>query len=341
MTTHPLALAFGVFLATVSVSVPLAAAPATVSDGTGSDRELPAGIAVAQPVSLRQAVMVHEAYVRLGDLFDGAGEYADRTVLQSPEPGKRTTVDALWLYKVAHAYGLAWRPLGKNDRAVVERAGQLIERERVDAEIRNALAGNGLGADDEVTLTDRRLEIFVPTGAESTIAVENVSYDPRTRRFTCVVVTPAGAPDAKRTMVSGRVFATTELPVLKQIRRKGEVITAADISWARVHTEDVKHDAIADLDQLVGMTPVRVLKPGQPVRGDEVQRPLLVTKGMMVTMIVRTPFMTLTAQGKAQDDGAKNASIRVQNTNSNRTLIATVVDTNTVTVQPNGTTATY
>ena len=61
---------------------------------------------------LRESVSVKSKLVRLNDLFSGTGEKADIAVAYAPVPGKRAIFDSRWLYRVARAYGLSWRPLG-------------------------------------------------------------------------------------------------------------------------------------------------------------------------------------------------------------------------------------
>ncbi len=47
-------------------------------------------------------------------------------------------------------------------------------------------------------------------------------------------------------------------------------------------------------------------------------------RGDLVTVVLETPSLQLTAQGKALEDGAKNALVRVENTKSNRVIDAAV-----------------
>ncbi|MEO5373326.1 MAG: flagellar basal body P-ring formation chaperone FlgA [Alphaproteobacteria bacterium] len=288
---------------------------------------------VALPASLHANVEVHGAYVRLGDLFDGAGAYADRPVVQAPEPGKRTTLDAVWLYKVARAYGVQWQPLSRSDRAVVERASQTVDGGRILEEVRAALAAKGVPADAEVAFNQGGGELHVAAGAEPDITVESVTFDERNRRFNATVVIQSGTSDTKRQRLAGRVFNTVEIPVLSRGLKKGEVIALKDVRWVKVRSDDVRQDVVTDADQLLGLTPTRFIRDGVPLRSPDLQKPILVEKGAQVTMILKTPMMSLTVRGQALEDGARNDSIRVQNTASNKSVLARVIDVNVVSVQ--------
>lgn len=311
----------------LGISLTLAAFPARADD------TLPTLKAPPLMVGLRQVVLVDDAYVRLGDVFDGAGEYADRQILQAPAPGKRLTLDSTWLYKLARSYGLEWRPLGKNDRAVVERSSTTIDSEEIHAAIKSALAAKGVSQDADVSISQRELRMHIPANGDPTVTIEDVVFERTSQRFSCVAVVAAGTSDASRLRISGQVYTTTEIPVLAHATNKGEVLTAGDIQWKQVRSSEVGSDTMTDIDHIIGMTPVRFLREGTSVRLSDVQKPVLVAKGALVTMMIKTPTMSLSVQGRALEDGVKGASIQVANTLSKRSVLATVVSADAVVVR--------
>ncbi len=283
--------------------------------------------------TLRQFVTVDDTHVRLGDLFEGAGAYADRQVVQAPAPGKRTSLDAVWLYKLARAYGLEWRPIGKNDRAVVERASVTVSDEEIRSAIRAALGEKGVSEDAEMSLGQRELRMHVPANTDPTVTIEDVVLDRTSQRFSCVAVVAAGSADSVRTRISGQVHPTTEVPVLSRGAKKGDILTASDIQWTRIRANDVGRDTVTDIDHIIGLTPVRFLREGVPLRIGDIQPPVLVAKGSLVTMMLKTPTMTLTVQGRALEDGVKGAAIQVENTISKHPVLATVASGDVVIVR--------
>src|SRR5262249_4846698 len=97
---------------------------------------LASGAAHADPIdggeiALRTSVIVEGKYIPLGDLSENAGPNAEKNVAYAPQPGRRATFDGKWLYRVANAYGLKWRPFSLNVHAVVERASQQIQPDEV------------------------------------------------------------------------------------------------------------------------------------------------------------------------------------------------------------------
>ena len=95
----------------------------------------PAAGSAASSVMLRTNVVVDDDVIRLGDLFTNSGKYADTAIARSPIPGRRSVFDAEWLFRVARAFRLAWRPLSLDDRAVVD-PGQPSDQPRGDREPR-------------------------------------------------------------------------------------------------------------------------------------------------------------------------------------------------------------
>jgi len=290
----------------------------------------------AAPVTLRQSVTVSGRLVRLGDLFVPAGDKAQAAVAYAPAPGKRAIFDARWLYRVARAYGLNWRPLSINEKAVVARESIVIGRREIADTILAALVDKGVDADMQVELSNRMLRIHVPGNSTATVAVEDVAYDPRTRRFIAIVAAPADDPAARRIRVTGRVHRVIDVPVLTRRVLAGEVIRARDVKRIAMRSDRLQRDTIQDPVDLIGKSPRRGLRTGVPVRVSDVRLPVLVPRRSLVTIVYLVRSMSLTAQGRALEDGGAGDTVRVTNTQSNTVVQAVVTGANRVSVQPAG-----
>lgn len=283
---------------------------------------------------LRPSVSVTGDVVRLGDLFAGAGERADVAVARAPAPGRRAVFDARWLYRVARAHGLAWRPTSLHDQSLVERASLVIDRETIEEHVLAALVPHGVDPRTaEVEISNRLLRLHVATDSLATVAIEDIAYDRRTRTFGAVVQAPADRPLAQRLRITGRVHRIAEVPV--PVRRIGrdEVIAAEDVTWLSVRAGTLPRDTIVAAEDLIGQTPRRGLRAGMPVSAVEVQAPVLVPKGELVTIVLATPQMTLTAQGRALEDGSAGEAIRVSNAQSSMVVEAVVTGAGMVAVR--------
>ncbi len=290
----------------------------------------------SEPVALREQFMVNAKIIRLGDLFSGTDEKAEIAVAYAPEPGKRAVFDARWLFKVARRNKLDWRPLSIRERAVVTRESQIIGREEIEDTLLAALIDQGLGEDMKVEISNRLLRLYVPGNTVATVAVDDIIYDPRRKRFTAVLSAPADSPDAKQYRLTGRVLKMVETPVLARRVLSGEIIKPRDVQYVSFRASRLQNNIVLNAEDLFGMTPKRSLRAGIPIKTSEIHRPILVPKGSLVTIILVKKTMILTAQGRAQEAGSDGDTIRVTNVQSNTVVEATVIGANRVTVSPVG-----
>jgi flagella basal body P-ring formation protein FlgA len=301
------------------IRLPAALLAALVCLGTAS--------AVAEP-ALRPVATVSGPVVRLGDLFSDAGAHGADAVAPAPPPGSRTLFDAAWLAATASAHQLAWQPASRFDQASVERAARVVTADRITARLLAEIAKREPVDGAEIELDDAGLRLLVAAEAPDTIAVEALAVDARNGRFTALVSAPAGDPDAERQHVGGRVVHMLKLPVLSHPAAPGETIRAGDIETLTLRADRVGADVLADAGELVGKTPRRPLRAHEPLRLADVQVPVVVHKGDLVTIVLETPLMRLTAQGKALEDGGIGAAIRLANTKSSRVIDAVVTGPN-------------
>jgi flagella basal body P-ring formation protein FlgA len=75
---------------------------------------------------------------------------------------------------------------------------------------------------------------------------------------------------------------------------------------------------------LIGKTPKRILMAGQAVGEEEIEAPVLVARGEMVTIFYQNGSLTLTSTGKALESGAMGERIRIASSNNNSTIQAAV-----------------
>lgn len=288
------------------------------------------------PVRLKNSVRLNGNVILLRDLFENAGKHAEAAVAHAPLPGKRVVLDARWLATVANGYGLDWKPLTMGDRAMVERASQVIPVEMIEQEILAELAYHGVPASADLDMGNRTPQLHIAADAQAVVAVRDLVWDDRLRRFSATIEAPAGAPDAARTRIAGRVFTTISVPMLTRGISRGDIIGEGDVEWAETRVETMRRDALTDIADVVGKSARQTLRPGLPLTANDVQRPVLVAKGALVTMVLKMPQMSLTSQGRAIQNGAEGEMIRITNTQSNMTVEGRVEGPNLVSVQPVG-----
>ena len=282
--------------------------------------------AFAEPV-LKPQVTIDRDQVRLGDLFAELpkGSDAAAEVARAPAPGQRITLDASTLMGIANGHRIGWRPAGRFDKAVVERAGQIIGTATIREAVLTALTAHGLPPSTDVVLDNERLTITVASDRPAAVRVEAVSFDPSKPRFEVTMVAPADARDgAERVRVQGKVMRMVDVPVLVRPIAAGEVVRSRDIEMARLRADQVGATHINDPDKLVDKSARKVLPAGAPVRVSDVSNPILVPKNSMVNVRIASSRLTIVMQGKALEDGAEGEHVRVLNTRSNKIVQGTV-----------------
>jgi flagella basal body P-ring formation protein FlgA len=280
--------------------------------------------------TLRPATTVAGPVIRLGDLFADAGAHADDAIAAAPAPGMHVTLSAEWLAAMAREHQLAWTPSSAYDQAVVARASRTIGADRVAAALLEETAARQPGDDPEILLDNPGLQFVVAADAPDALAIDGLTVDQRSGRLSAFVSAPAGDPAAVRQRVTGRLVYRLTVPVLTRALAPGATIAAGDLDVIKVRRDRLMADVATEAVQLLGKTPRRQLRAGEPLRLGDVQLPLLVHKGDLVTVTLETRSLQLTTQGKALDDGAKNALVRVENTKSSRVVDASVTGPGTV-----------
>lgn len=286
--------------------------------------------------ALNPVVTVRGSTIKVSDIFSGPIPRGDRAILNAPEPGERAILDAELLGRIARLYGLDWRPLSRDIRAVVKRDSLILSHDDILGEVRSALEAEGAPKDAELQTSSGSLAVSLPVEATPSVEVGKISFDSRTRRFTAIVDISATEGDrvvfTRQVAVGGRVFATEAVPVLTGSLNRGDIIGPNDITVAHIRSEQVRDGAVTDPYALVGKQARRQIKEGEPVLASQLQSPMLVQRGDEVVIFYALRTMNLTAKGKAMDAGGQGDVIRILNTASNRTLMAKVVQPHQVVV---------
>jgi len=279
--------------------------------------------AFAGEISLRAEATVDAATVRLSDLFTGIPEDRDTQILEAPRIGQTIRISSNRLEGIANRHDLDWTALAGQE-IKVRRAAQQIGHDQIVSAVVAALRRDGVARDLTIALNDQDLGLELPSNVPATLRIADLSYRPRSHRFTATVVAPAAGKTLTRTTVTGRAVEMLELPVPTRRIDRGQIIREGDIEWITRAADTLRRRHVETLDALLGKAAQRSLRAGQPIRSSAVAAPILVEDGALVTVRVSTQNMTLTARGRALEDGAAGETIRVENTASQKTVTGTL-----------------
>ncbi len=289
----------------------------------------------ASAISLKSASVVSDKTITLGDIFTGLPEGGDRVLGLAPQPGQEMVLNARTLLRIALALDLPWRPVSAADQVVVTRAATIISREAIDAALAGKLQEHGVTGKYKTVIDDGMAQIILPRETEAGVEVDSFKYKPESGHFEAVLVSPSMENPLHRTKITGTVQKMTSIPVLRETLPSGSVIGMNDIDYIEVKETDLQQQTILRAEDLVGMSPRRMQYAGKPLRTSDMEMPRIVTRGDTVTMLLQAGGMTLTASGKALENGAKGDFIRVMNTSSNKMIEGLVTASKEVTVKTN------
>lgn len=305
-----------------------------VAAGTGGSPQPCVAEDDATPVTLRNATEVHRLTVRLSDVFDGVPADIDHDIAQSPYPGKQATYDVNVLTRLAQKYHLDWKSKSLADHVVISTACARITADMIREAVTAKFKEQGLTKPQnpvDVAFDSHAVEMVFPDDHVPGFTLNNFEYDASGRRFRADVVADS-ANGVFSLPVTGRVTVKRNVPVLTRRLEGGTIIGAADIDFMAVPEDRANGTVLTDTSQLIGRELRRDIDGGELIHTQDIIPPRFVTRGSLVTLKIQTEFMTITAQGKALQDGAKGDAIRVINTQSNRTVEGTVDGPGTVRV---------
>jgi flagella basal body P-ring formation protein FlgA len=276
-------------------------------------------------VTIKPDVEINKFAVRLSDLFIGVPAEIDRDIAQAPPPCKPAVYNETVLNKLADTYRLDWQPQASVDHVIVTSSCTRITGDMIrDAVIEKLKNDNNVkGRNFEITFDTRNLEIDLPADQQPNFVLNNFTYDPTQKHF----YTDLNTQTLHGTYIlpiTGKVSVKRNVPILAHRIEAGTTIGEADLDWVLVPEERITADIVTETNQLVGRELRHDTSEGEMLHGRDVVPPRLVQRGSLVTMKIETQFITVTTQGKAQQDGAQGETIRVMNTQSNRIIEGTV-----------------
>jgi flagella basal body P-ring formation protein FlgA len=215
----------------------------------------------------------------------------------------------------------------------VHRSAVRVSREEMEMMIRDYFQAQPLSAEAQVNLTAVRIreDVVLPKGA--------IHHD--------IQVQPPSAPSrmlpvAIAFTVDGRferkVSAMVHLEMMQNVvvsRRpipRFKVITAEDVMLRQLDVAGLSGHLLRSLEDVIGKRARRAIGMHAEVQANMVEWPPVVQKGDRVLIVAESGNLRITAVGKVKTMGRIGDQVRVVNLDSQKTIMAQVVDGRTVRV---------
>ncbi|HEY2248676.1 MAG TPA: flagellar basal body P-ring formation chaperone FlgA [Bradyrhizobium sp.] len=289
---------------------------------------------IAPPV-LRATVNVASEVVRIGDVVDNAGAFAQVPIYRAPDLGTTGSLPVAQVLNVLRAQGVIGVDAKDIKQVMVTRRARTVEARAIEIAVAQALEHrNGLGDAANINLTFDRDVADLRLDASNTGAMLATSarYEPRNGRFdvTFQIANDNGNPTQLR--FTGSAIETVEVAVLTRNVERSDMLKSADVVVERRPRAEVGSDA-AGREHALGMQMRRSIRAGQPLRIADLARPDLVQRDQAVSIIFQTAGLYLTTRGKALDNGTEGDVVSVLNIQSKRTVTGTVTGRGQITIQ--------
>jgi flagella basal body P-ring formation protein FlgA len=278
-----------------------------------------ANINEAMSAELVRDVTITGEAITLGDIFNNVENNADFVLAPAPRPNETLIWDAKTLRRIVQSFDLNKR-LSATDQVKIRRLATFISREDLENAIATALADEGVSGPVALDFVGGEPEIILPYNETAILKVKEASYNASRETFSAHV----SVGEASSHHFTGIVHGLVDIPVLKTPVMRGDIISKNMITTMQVREDSLTDATLLSAEDLAGMTPRRVLRANTPIIMSELNRPVMVKRGDLVTMELNSGPIRVTAIAKAMENGTKGDIIRLVNMDSNRTLEAEV-----------------
>lgn len=276
-----------------------------------------AASASAQAPSLRPTVLVAGDLVRIGDLVaDVAPEKATIAVFRAPDLGETGSVPVAAVIAALRPYDVGIEANGLSEVSVT-RASRMIGGNEIKERIAQMAAERMRVAEIAsiaVTLDAPAPALHLDPAETGPLMPVRTAFDSR-GRFDLVFQTGDGT-----VRVTGHAQETQEAVVPTRAVARGEVLREQDVAVERRPKSALQADIVRDRAVAIGMAAQQALRPGQVIRDADLTRPQLVKRGEPVMIVYEVPGITLTARGKAEENGSLGDTVNVLNVQSKRVI---------------------
>lgn len=206
-----------------------------------------------------------------------------------------------------------------------------VSRGEIEAMVRGFLEERIAAAGGDVHIARIRgaREVSLPLG-EVTRTFEMPEREELAGSVRVTVAFQVDGLPAGRVPVFARLHRMIEAVTAVRPLARGAVITAGDVALETVPEAEVSAAAFTRVEEAVGNVARKRIDAGAVLRPGMVERPFLVERGDVVTIVASTERIRIATLGEVRNKGRQGDRIRVLNLDSDREVYARVIDAETV-----------
>lgn len=308
-----------------------AAAPARAEPAPAVRVHLAAQVeVVADPIRLGEIARIEasdpQERIRLEELSLG----------RAPLPGRERHLEAGWVASRIRAAGIEPERIALEapEEIVVRRAFAVVERQALEEAVRRHVAAQAGAAARELRIREIRVpeSIVIPPGPFDVRVVGPKDGEVRGTVPLTLVVKAGGEPERR---FPASVTVERLVPVLVARRPLGRFKPLAEEDVERVERDaaGLPQDVLARPEAVLGHRLKRPIDAGAVITSDLLEARPVVKNGDRVRIVAESAGLRVTATGVARQRGAVGEMIQVVNLDSNKAVVARVVDERTVRIE--------
>ena len=280
-----------------------------------------------EPAILMGTVSVSENLVRLGDLFQNAGELSNKPVFRAPSIGQSGTISALRVIDAAQRAGLSNIARSAIQTVHVSRASELVTEQDISEGLITLLRTKGyISATGrvDVEFSNRVVDQHAAPSTNRPYDLRALRFDRNSGRFSANLFIN-GRQDIGTIRLAGRVIETVLAPVMTRNMRRGEIVTEGDVTLTPMPRQQAQLAKPASINTIIGKATRQPLRAGIIANEGYFVAPDIIQRSDNVTILFKAGSLTLSMVGKALTGGAMGDVISVQNVQTNRIVRARVI----------------
>ena len=294
-------------------------------------------------LTMPERVEVDGAEVALGHLADIVGgdpaltrQLQGIVVGRAPLPGNSRTISRDYIALRIRQSGIDPGAIRMNvpDKVTLVRRAVTISTSDLEMLVREYVAAHPPFNDADMAITRVRLpgDIMLPTGDVQ----HEMQYLPQSRPSGTLPVNIFFSIDGvlvKRVMATVNVVLMKEVPVTKHPIARYQLIQKDDVMMQTMDMTGLPANAVLSFEDIAGQRARRNIGPQTVLRTDQFEFPPVVRRGDRVIILAESSGLRITTIGEIQNSAKVGERVRVVNLDSNKTLLARVIDARTVQVE--------
>ena len=283
---------------------------------------------------LRSSIVVSGDTISLADLMQG-DNLPHNGLYAAPAPGQTGSIKSSRIADAAKKAGLPSVLGDVSGSVIVTRKGRLIAPEEIEAALKQTIREKGGIEQAQLTFTaiNAPQDVFVEEEVTAQPIISNLKIDPTSLHFTANLGVPGSKLFAKSPlMIDGQIIDLVDVAVSTRSLAKNDIISVNDMKIEKRERKALAGTNLIKPALVIGQAAREAIPTGALFSEDAVSKPMLVDKGMAVSVTYSVAGLKLTLRGKANEAGAMGDMISVLNPQSKKVIFATIIGPGSVAV---------